>query len=434
MGLGTLLLLGERIVASLAARTVFAIGEKAWPAEKPGDIDKKAAIFFRDFRRTLFPALLEANPWLAERLFACEVPGPPLPVALLSGSIGVSGVQPTVTVTLEIDDSPVDDQLVDRLRHQGRTLEDRPVFRLLGVGENGVCTLGLSSYLKAISTCDVHLLNLIAHVPAAPGRLRTRIYARRRFARRWSRALSSTLDRRLHRISGAVGCSVLTVMARSASAGDAVYFIGESSAKKNAFGERHVVPSFMMQPVASPDSHPSGEADFRVQVLREFAEEMLGHPELESSLTLDSLWSALRGIDACRELEAALDDGRANLVVTGLCLDVLRLRPEFTLLLLIRDPEFFQRHKGGFVRNYEHHSVADYPLSDATVFRDLMTGSGKPLCSPAYVALCLGRAEALRLLTTGRGPAPHPRTKGPKPSKARVAGAKRVGPRSRRRG
>jgi hypothetical protein len=400
MDSGALLAFGEKVLASMAARTAFRFAERAWPTEDPERFGEDARRFYADFRRWVFPVVLEAVPWLQDRLLPADGGASAwrAPVASLFDAFKPGGLQPTITVAREPDEQRVDDEVIRFLRQTGRIIEDRPVFRLLAIGADGICTLGISSYARALSTCDVHLLNLIRYLPSTQNCLRQRIFARQSFIRRWASLLEQVLVKgQFHALSAAVGCSVLTVMAKGAP-GDGVFFVGASSDKKNAAGERHLLPSFMIQPIGSPESHPVEEAQLRIQVMREFAEELLGHAELDESLTAESLRSALQKVDACRDLDAALDDGRAQLSVTGLVFDVMRLRPEFTMLLTVTDPAFYERHNGDFKRNFEFKDAAEVEIKDDAAVRELLQAERAPLCGPAHAALVLGRQTGIDLL------------------------------------
>ncbi|MCI0552834.1 MAG: hypothetical protein L0287_17935 [Anaerolineae bacterium] len=87
------------------------------------------------------------------------------------------------------------------------------------------------------------------------------------------------------------------------------------------------------------------KADFELQhtVLREIHEELYGNPELiESSRRLDPYF--FYKDDGINDLRYLLQNGSAVFDVTGFCIDLIRIVPEITTILLVRDEEYYKRH------------------------------------------------------------------------------------------
>lgn len=103
-------------------------------------------------------------------------------------------------------------------------------------------------------------------------------------------------------------------------------------------GRYHVVPAFVLQPLVN---HPD-EWSVKHQVCREFGEELFGMPEHDG-------WKSPNGVryfyqhPPVDDLLTMLDDGRAELQLTGIAWNPLTLRPEICVLLLIHDADWYPR-------------------------------------------------------------------------------------------
>jgi hypothetical protein len=108
----------------------------------------------------------------------------------------------------------------------------------------------------------------------------------------------------------------------------------------------HVVPSFMFQPTIGDNR---GEYSIRYNVYREYLEEVFSVPEMERSqgqIALDWFFDDPRLV----VLRQLLDDGHAQLLLTGFAVNLLNLRPEICTLLFIRDQAW---HKQALAANWE---------------------------------------------------------------------------------
>ena len=95
--------------------------------------------------------------------------------------------------------------------------------------------------------------------------------------------------------------------------------------------------------------------DFNVQykVLKEIYEELFGGKEVEKEmLGLDPDFFFEK--PPIKDLKIMLDDGRASLRLTGFCIDLVRIVPEITTVLVVRDESYYAKYQGKFKVNLEY--------------------------------------------------------------------------------
>jgi hypothetical protein len=139
--------------------------------------------------------------------------------------------------------------------------------------------------------------------------------------------------------SPAIGVATLTVFNH-----DGVYraiIVRRSNTLATDAGQYHVAPAFVFQP-SGPETFYADEWSVRHQVCREFGEELFAMPEFTN---WDSPASARYFYDhpGVNDLRAMLDDGRAELHLMGIAVNLLSTRPEICVLLLIRDAGWYTR-------------------------------------------------------------------------------------------
>lgn len=103
-------------------------------------------------------------------------------------------------------------------------------------------------------------------------------------------------------------------------------------------GLYHVLPAMMFGPTTAGYSDPR-EWSVKHQVLREVLEELFAMPEQHSP----ARWDFFYDHPALRFLLSLLDSGAAQLCASGIILNLLTLRPEISVLLLIHDPAWYRR-------------------------------------------------------------------------------------------
>ena len=97
----------------------------------------------------------------------------------------------------------------------------------------------------------------------------------------------------------------------------------------------HVLPAFIFQPMS--EQFDPGEWRFSHHIKREYLEELFGMPEISAP------YDHFKDHPALQDLNAMIEAGQASIHLTGICINLLTLRPEVCALLLIRDPDWYTR-------------------------------------------------------------------------------------------
>ncbi len=116
------------------------------------------------------------------------------------------------------------------------------------------------------------------------------------------------------------------------------------------------------------------KADFELThtLFREIYEELFGQEELTESIPhLNPHY--FYELDGIKDLNRIMQEGNAKFEITGLCVDLIRMVPEITAVLIVQDPEYFQKYynindstSDRFVLNDEfnpHSSNWEIPIS-----------------------------------------------------------------------
>ncbi len=146
--------------------------------------------------------------------------------------------------------------------------------------------------------------------------------------------------------SATIGCAVLTVFHHN---GQYQIMLAQRAANLAVgAGLHHVLPAFVMQPPVWSVQH---------QVFREYGEELFAMPEFDADY-LD--------FPPIIELRTMLDDGRADLNLTGVAFNLLTLRAEICMRLVIHDPAWFTRnqHMLAAASQTERQNTLYIPLND----------------------------------------------------------------------
>ncbi|MCL2173097.1 MAG: hypothetical protein FWB84_05585 [Candidatus Bathyarchaeota archaeon] len=195
-----------------------------------------------------------------------------------------------------------------------------------------------------------------------------------------------------------LGVSTLTVIKRDE---EYMYPITKNSKQKATGGnDRIVIPAGAYQPCKWDDAH---DMNPRLQVLREFGEELLGEKELRyRDIPSKSLYKVLQekkcSSTLFSKLIAAVLEKRSGvtLIWTGVVFDILRMRPEITCLLIIDNLEY---PKCSFEKSWESERIDWYNLFDDVAFSKLIGCQEEPLVPPGLAALIWGRDTALKAIT-----------------------------------
>ncbi|MEP7009366.1 MAG: toll/interleukin-1 receptor domain-containing protein [Acidobacteriota bacterium] len=289
--------------------------------------------------------------------------------------------------------------LIERRRLEGARLWDQATFTLRSVtdGSDGRietidCSIG--AYFAAVNTCDVleEELKAIGLMPLeAVGDFR-KAYE------------GLPLRRGLHH--GKVGATTLAEVwsgtGRSAAIAVSVLFVCFDGDEYRFYVRRrsptvavhplnyHVVPSFMFQPMLV--GHELSEFSLRYNVLREVAEELFSRPEgggAEEGTTITTP-KDLYLLPEVAALESLLESGAAELVVTGMSVNLLNLRPEVLCVLVIHDHNWFLAYRSE-IKFCRLEYSQDFPImKEYTVAFDLfeedLFEAGGPLKAGNWVA------------------------------------------------
>jgi CRISPR/Cas system CSM-associated protein Csm2 small subunit len=116
----------------------------------------------------------------------------------------------------------------------------------------------------------------------------------------------------------------------------------------------HVIPSFMFQPVSG---FYEDEFSVKHNIYREYLEELFYKSEISESVERPSgemHYQFFYYNDNLRYLQSLEENKNARFFLTGLCINLLNLRPEICTLLLITDPEWYiNQGQGKEVKGYK---------------------------------------------------------------------------------
>jgi len=258
-------------------------------------------------------------------------------------------------------------------------------------GDRLHCTVG--SYFDTVNTCTIleaELEQAIATLPldASPQDCYQALPLRQKLHgdRRGQEALQDAWTG--HNRSAAIAiscCFVVNVSSETDSKDEYRYFLHQRSAQvAEGAGQYHIVPSMIFQPT-SVDPFNQQSYNLEATILREVAEELFDHEEGEQTVNL---------YPEIADLQALLVNGGATLLITGVAMDLLCLRPEFLALLWIRDRTWFERH-GSSLKFSQHEYTPNSTIQESS--RDITdpqpfqeTGEFAPHCCVAA-----GAASAL---------------------------------------
>ena len=288
------------------------------------------------------------------------------------------------------DNNKIDDHFISWLRFDlNKTIYDNPTFRLQSISHNNKVTVSISSYFQTLSNSDRHYYNLINNYPLKWSKLKALYYNSGFTTRQWIRSLESIIrNKDFSSYSASIGCSVLTVLKDKDKY---KYLVKVNSSEKNSMSDKHVIPSFMFQPVSSNHKDQALELKLKISVLREYGEELLNIDELMKAPLVNGLLSEIKNNKYLDEINTMLAVEQADLLITGFILDIFRLRPEFTLLLIIRDEKYIDKIQ----TNWEVESMEAIDLEDDNKYFELLTDNEQPLCASGLAALINGRNKAI---------------------------------------
>ena len=95
-----------------------------------------------------------------------------------------------------------------------------------------------------------------------------------------------------------------------------------------------------------------------------------------------------------------IDNKKAEIHITGLSLDIFRLRPEILTVFIVHEYKFYDKFMTKVKVNWkikdEEEGIVEYTFNDEKAYNDLLIDKKTPLVSPAISALVLGREFILK--------------------------------------
>lgn len=101
-----------------------------------------------------------------------------------------------------------------------------------------------------------------------------------------------------------------------------------------------------------------GVVDIREQVYREIREELYNDKSAARATNAYAIPST-KGHAAVSKIQNMIRDGSAVFMITGFCIDLVRLVPDITAVLVINDPSFVEEERQHWVLNEEYHRSSE---------------------------------------------------------------------------
>lgn len=193
----------------------------------------------------------------------------------------------------------------------------------------------VSSYYKALYYCDYNFYQIVANYKKTN-------YEQEYFLSHWADDLNKILCNDFTTLDLSIGISCLVI--HKTPDGTYKAFICKKSQAANGFMDMHVIPSAMYQPIANHPLNYYKELNPLDHVLRELAEEVFNVPEFDSSVHTDYLLTQIHQTPQNADILKLFKSNNAEFKVTGLYLDLYRLRPEILTTIIIHDESWFNDH------------------------------------------------------------------------------------------
>jgi len=363
--------------------------------------NQKNLYFNQHISQIIDKVLCKTSPTLYDKLIKVDVDGKSYKIPAISiREFNNQEVDETIDATLsQMNDShEVDTELIHFLTNElKRKVDNKPTYRLIHA-ESEKLKIGISSYFQTMSTSDVHYFNFIRELPLQNGDIDWNEYQRKGFFQIWNQRINEILNHNFTNYSASIGCAVLTIIKQKD--GTYLFFAKENSTEKNGGLDGHVSPSFMYQPSSENVAFEKQEMSLSNQIIREFGEELLNMKELQPlyNKKLQHILNEYRNgkkSEKLRQLNTLLHtpESGVKLYITGLVLDVFRLRPEITCLLLIENEEFLSNLK---IRGNWEAKGKKITLYELTEYKNFLErdSSVPDLCAPGMAALINGMEYA----------------------------------------
>lgn len=269
-------------------------------------------------------------------------------------------------------------------------VKDNVTFTLNALNlETNQISCSVSTYIKTLLSCDRWFYEMMSNF-TADAVDENAIYRKKPFLKGWAERLRETVIENSFSPDQSIGGACLCIYDTDHGY---EYILGQKQAHANGFNELHVLPSFMFQPITKNRIKYAKELSVQLKVMQELAEEVFNHDEIESDGHDRFLQEKILGLPENERIVQMLKTGDAEFHHTGLWLDMYRLRPEVTSVLIIKDKSWFEEFitANKTMGNWELVSGAVFDYSaDSDNYESLLAGDGGRLCAPGAAALISG--------------------------------------------
>lgn len=107
---------------------------------------------------------------------------------------------------------------------------------------------------------------------------------------------------------------------------------------------------------------PSKDLELLHTVVREIYEELFGNEDIAGGVPYEDPELFYYREEGIFELLSCLESGKARFSVTGFCIDLVRLVPEITCMLIVSDPNYFKSFSQRFKLGLEFHRSAHFSV------------------------------------------------------------------------
>jgi hypothetical protein len=236
---------------------------------------------------------------------------------------------------------------LDKLKKSGREIQNFVTYVMKNLDENTMkvnCSLG--TYEEMLMTCDVLEKELLV-------KWGEKTPKENKFEDFWNRHIP--LRRELHYMNpkaftdGSLRSNALGISTPIIFNADNTYkmLISERSERVVVHSDLlHVLPSFMFQPIVGPYNEDY-KTEFQIrrhQIEREYLEEVFHYEEAKGISTTTEKFEWYADKPELKYIRSLINQNAAELLFTGITIDLFNLRPEICTLLLIKTPDWYNNH------------------------------------------------------------------------------------------
>lgn len=286
----------------------------------------------------------------------------------------------------------VPQQFIDAVKEFMPKMTDGQTYTLNNLNkESNALTLSTSSYFKALYSCDRFFYYIVTHFPGINSENLDR-YKHSLTMEEWAQNLKDIVINNKLSADASIGCSCLLVYKNKNDNGYE-YTVGSKTASSNGYKEMHVIPSSMFQPLTKNPFKYTQDKSVLNHVLKELSEEIFKTDDFESEVHSDYTYKEVLNIDHNKSILDLLETGGAEFHITGLWLDMFRLRPEITCTLIIHDKSWAEKYMTDTQRlgNWE---VEKGCLHDTGMVTDnhkmILKRQGGFMCAPGLAGFISG--------------------------------------------